>query len=79
MPYKVDESKCIMCGACGEVCPSEAISYPNGYAFVDRFKCLTCGACSVTCPVEAIQDELFFHDEKPASKDSYKVLHFYAD
>ncbi len=51
----VDESACIGCNDCGEVCPMEAISaIETGIAEVDLKRCIGCGLCSAKCPVSAI-------------------------
>jgi ferredoxin len=59
--YKVDSQQCISCGLCLAVCPSDAISYVDGKAFIDKDKCIDCGLCAgaeeevfAGCPVEAI-------------------------
>lgn len=52
----VDESLCITCGNCYEVCPAT----PNVYVIEDKSKvvhpeaCIECGACVDGCPVGAI-------------------------
>lgn len=55
MAYKarVDEVKCVSCGACIPRCPVAAITL-DGKAFVDEIKCIGCSACVPACPVEAI-------------------------
>lgn len=51
----VDESACIGCNDCEEICPMEAISaVETGIAQVDLLRCIGCGLCSVKCPVSAI-------------------------
>lgn len=39
---------------CIEVCPKDAISMVNGYAFIDQEKCIKCGKCINICPYHAI-------------------------
>ena len=39
---------------CMEVCPKDAISMVNGYAFIDQEKCIKCGKCISICPYHAI-------------------------
>ena len=53
MARKVDEAKCVGCGACASGCPAEAITV-DGVAKIDEAKCVDCGACAGTCPAEAI-------------------------
>ena len=53
MARKVDEAKCVGCGACAGACPAEAISEGTPYV-IDADKCVDCGACAATCPNEAI-------------------------
>ena len=59
------EEKCIHCGACTAVCPSDALVMdPETWEL--RFamdKCLLCGHCVKACPVRAIKsfdDEMVF-------------------
>lgn len=59
-------SQCERCGACEDVCPSEAIyfveddpEWPTYYIFPEE--CTECGACEAECEYEAIFDE----DEVP--------------
>jgi ferredoxin len=50
---KIDEKKCIGCGACVEKCPIEAISLVNGKARDNENKCIGCGVCVHHCPENA--------------------------
>ncbi len=49
---EVDESKCVGCGYCVEVCPYNArsIDEVRKKAVVHPFLCDSCGACVVACP-----------------------------
>ncbi|MBP7563100.1 MAG: 4Fe-4S binding protein [Candidatus Cloacimonetes bacterium] len=53
MMVKVDETKCIGCGACVDTCPVAALAMDG-----DKVKCsdacVDCGACTSVCPVEAL-------------------------
>lgn len=49
---KVD---CCGCNACGDICPTKAISFDTDiegfwYPMVDLDKCINCGLCERTCP-----------------------------
>ncbi len=54
MAFKITDA-CIMCGACADQCPVEAIS--EG---ADKFEisdaCVECGSCAEQCPVSAIEE-----------------------
>ena len=59
--YKADE-KCILCGYCEEICPSDNIVIKNGKVhFGDN--CYFCLRCLNQCPVEAIQIGNFTKDK----------------
>ncbi|GJQ50423.1 NADH:ubiquinone oxidoreductase, subunit I [Candidatus Kuenenia stuttgartiensis] len=56
--------KCVACGLCAKVCPSQCISiegaedeqfrrYPSMYE-LDSFRCIFCGFCEEACPERAI-------------------------
>ncbi len=50
-----DDSKCIDCGACVSLCPSNAISVMNDKTVVlDNNKCLFCTFCITVCPTKCI-------------------------
>lgn len=55
---KVDEQKCIGCGDCMKVCPTEAIYGEMGlsHRIVHPEPCLHCGQCLNHCPTGAIYD-----------------------
>ena len=58
MPPVIDESKCVKCGLCAQICcmdvikktetePAEiVVRYPN--------ECWHCRACAIDCPTQAI-------------------------
>lgn len=58
--YKVDQSKCIGCGACvddsqKQYCIYLAFTVNNGVYDINSGKCVGCGACvNSICPVNAI-------------------------
>jgi NAD-dependent dihydropyrimidine dehydrogenase PreA subunit len=52
---KLNESRCIGCGMCLNVCPHTVFRMANKKAtIVDRDACMECGACAKNCPVTAI-------------------------
>lgn len=46
--------KCVGCGLCGEICPSDAHSFAGGVHTIDRDKCVKCGLCSKVCVTDAL-------------------------
>ena len=53
---RVNRKRCTSCGACENVCPTEAIVVPkDAKARVYDDKCIGCPNCSGICPVDAIQ------------------------
>ena len=54
MAYKINQNKCLKCGACVGACPVGAISIDaKGQVTIDPSKCISCGTCYAVCPVEA--------------------------
>ncbi|MEB3166270.1 MAG: NIL domain-containing protein [Cyanobacteriota bacterium] len=52
----IDPLRCVDCGICSSVCPSEALRFDPGSARL-RFeapRCLVCEQCIPSCPLEAI-------------------------
>ncbi len=52
---KLDQSTCIGCGRCLEVCPHQVFAADGKKVLLaDRDACMECGACALNCPVKAI-------------------------
>lgn len=52
---ELNESACIGCGRCLEVCPHQVFTMAAKQARVtDRDACMECGACRRNCPANAI-------------------------
>lgn len=47
--------KCILCGACVEVCPEQACSMTSEGIVTDRQRCTGCGRCADICPTKATE------------------------
>ena len=50
---KIDSAKCVGCGKCAGLCPTENISLQDGKA-VSGKRCTVCYRCVNQCPVQAI-------------------------
>lgn len=53
MPSYTNPDKCIGCGSCESVCPTNAIRMEGMLATVKQELCIDCGACISTCPAKA--------------------------
>ena len=51
----VTASKCVGCGDCELVCPTDAIKIIDGKAIIDADKCINCEICIKTCTYDAIK------------------------
>uniref|UniRef100_A0A7C2SKR8 4Fe-4S dicluster domain-containing protein n=2 Tax=Archaeoglobus fulgidus TaxID=2234 RepID=A0A7C2SKR8_ARCFL len=50
-----DEEKCVHCGACVSICPTEAIYISSDKKVAIRTEnCVHCGACVKVCPTKAL-------------------------
>lgn len=56
----IDDEKCVDCGLCTGVCPTEALSLdPQSFQLkFMRSRCILCEQCIPACPVEAISTNL---------------------
>ncbi len=56
MSPKVDESKCIGCGRCIDICPNNVLELIDGVSQVKHpEKCEECGLCEAVCIQGAIR------------------------
>ena len=60
----IDRDKCIGCGACIAVCPSETLSLKDGKAVVSGRHSLSCGHCEAACPESAVQVRTLQNDSQ---------------
>ena len=49
-----DNSKCMICGKCASVCPTNSQVFDNGIHTFNRSTCAACGACANMCMAKAI-------------------------
>jgi len=53
----VNQSRCIKCGICSEVCPSRVLSMQkSGPESTNPNNCIECGQCVAVCPYSAIDN-----------------------
>jgi NAD-dependent dihydropyrimidine dehydrogenase PreA subunit len=53
----VDEDKCVDCGACVSLCPTEALIMDENYQLeFKEEKCIGCNLCIDSCPRFAIEE-----------------------
>ena len=71
----IDSSKCIGCGLCVNVCPSQTISMEGDKAVVSGDRSMSCGHCAAVCPVDAISvnaiDKGLYHFTTFSGDDSW--------
>jgi MinD superfamily P-loop ATPase len=54
---EVDESKCTLCGKCGEICQFKAIVVLGNTVLAFEELCHSCGGCMRVCPEGAIKEK----------------------
>lgn len=52
---RVDETKCVSCGACKKVCPMNVDMTNNARSRVNGTECILCNACVDACPKGALR------------------------
>ena len=54
-----NEDKCVHCGACTAVCPTDALTLsPEDWSLqFNREKCVVCGLCTKACPLSVMSLE----------------------
>lgn len=50
----IDESKCISCQKCLDICPQNALSFEKNSCKVTEIRCIGCAKCKNSCPSGAI-------------------------
>ena len=50
----IDYGKCIVCGACSAVCPSESLIIEGMTLRVYTERCRPCGQAAIVCPTGAL-------------------------
>ena len=73
-----DESLCIKCGACRDIC-TDCIGVHGTYRLADtgdRAVCVNCGQCANVCPVSSIAEKYEYPDVKKAIADKSKIVVF---
>ena len=76
----IDLTRCINCGWCRRVCPTETIKYfTTGHRthVVDPDGCIDCGICPPVCPVDCIttvEDYVVAPDDLAAARTKAKAF-----
>lgn len=52
---KLQESECVGCAKCANICPAKAIIMENKKAVIDRDRCIRCFCCQEFCPTGAMK------------------------
>ena len=51
---RIDRGRCIVCGACSAVCPSEALIIEGMTLELFPERCRPCGQAAIVCPTGAL-------------------------
>jgi len=56
-PRKIDNEKCIHCGMCQKICPTQAIviDRKSSTSSLSNYSCVQCNLCSKSCKVDAVK------------------------
>lgn len=49
------EERCVLCGRCQKVCPTQAHRFEGGRHLIDRRLCRGCQACQAICPARTLK------------------------
>ncbi|AAM23432.1 NADH-quinone oxidoreductase subunit I [Caldanaerobacter subterraneus subsp. tengcongensis MB4] len=68
-----DIEKCILCGICQRVCPSNCIQVDRkeGTWKFEPFACIVCGACVDACPTKSL---IMLKEYRPISHEKYVIV-----
>ena len=50
----ISKTSCKGCHECIDICPADAISFPDGGASIDPERCTGCGSCITVCRFDAV-------------------------
>jgi NADH-quinone oxidoreductase subunit F/NADP-reducing hydrogenase subunit HndC len=53
--HRIDQTECILCGVCKQVCAFGAVKETRRNFFIDQDYCTKCKACYYACPVGAVK------------------------
>jgi nitroreductase/NAD-dependent dihydropyrimidine dehydrogenase PreA subunit len=67
----VEQEKCLVCGACADVCPADFIAMgAEGPEERENSRCIECGHCVAVCPTAAMDHVLTpLAEQEPIRKD----------
>ncbi|AEM77649.1 4Fe-4S binding protein [Thermoanaerobacter wiegelii] len=70
---KNDIDKCILCGICQRVCPSNCIQVnrKEGTWAFQPFECIICGVCVESCPTKSLT---MAKEYRPISNEKYEIV-----